>query len=118
MLKKHGLVDFRSVEYPTILDITDNPKHLKFEELDAPLLPRALSDVVIAVIPSNFALMGRLDPNEALIKEEGDSPYANIVVVRKDDHRESLEKLEKVLNSKEISDFIREKYKGAIIPTH
>ena len=118
LLAREGLIDFPCLPYPTVRDITSNPLGLRFEELDAPLLPRSLTDVTVAVIPSNFALMGHLDPNAALVQESADSPYANIVVIREGDDSPGLKKLSNILESKEISDFIREKYKGAILPTH
>ena len=37
-------------------DIVENPKNLKFLELEPALLPRALDDVVAAVINANYAL--------------------------------------------------------------
>jgi D-methionine transport system substrate-binding protein len=41
----------------------------------------------------------------------------NIVAVKKgDEDREEIKELMKVLHSKEIQDFIKEKYKGSIIP--
>jgi len=100
------------------LDIIENPKNLRFEELDAPYLPRALPDVDLAVIPSNFALQANLDPTkDALALESSDSPYANIVVVRAGEvRREEFEKLRKVLNSEKLRKHIKKKYKGAIIP--
>ncbi|MCP5469843.1 MAG: MetQ/NlpA family ABC transporter substrate-binding protein [Chlamydiales bacterium] len=118
LLEDKGLIKIQKAKLPTPRDIIANPKNLKFQELEAPLLPRSLSDVTIAVIPSNFALMGKISPKEALATESSDSPYANIVVVRSNDHREALEKLRRELESKEISDFIKKKYEGAILPSH
>lgn len=102
----------------TIYDISENPKNLKIEEIDAAFLPRAFSDVDAAIIPVNFALQIDLNPMEdALALEPSDSPYANIVAVREDEsHREDLEQLKKALTSETIREFILQKYKGAIIP--
>ncbi|MCC5831742.1 MAG: MetQ/NlpA family ABC transporter substrate-binding protein [Chlamydiales bacterium] len=102
----------------TTLDITENPKNLRFEELDAPYLPRALSDVDLAVIPSNFALQAKLNPSkDALALEGAESPYANIVVVKPGEaRREEFQKLQKVLSSDKLRKHILEKYKGAILP--
>ena len=46
----------------TAKDVTENPKKLLFKELEAPLLPRALDDVAIAVINANYALEAKLVP--------------------------------------------------------
>ncbi|MEE3452873.1 MetQ/NlpA family ABC transporter substrate-binding protein [Dialister sp.] len=96
-------------------DIASNPKNLKFSELDAPQLPRALEDADIAIINSNFALAAKLDPKNAIYTEGADSPYANIVAVRAgDEKRPELQKLMKALQSKEVKDFIEKKYGGSV----
>ena len=59
----------------------------------------------------------KIDPNSAIIKETGDSPYANIVVVRNGDKdRDDIQKLIKALTSDDDKEFIKEKYNGAVIP--
>ena len=63
--------------------------------------------------------MGGLRIKEALIIEEAkDSPYANIVVVRRgDETKEEILKIKDALHSNELRAFIVEKYQGDIIPT-
>ena len=102
----------------TANDIVDNPKNLKITEAEAAMLPRTLDDVDLAVINSNFAMEAKLNPTkDALFIEAKDSPYANIVAVRKgDENRPEIQKLMKALNSPEVKKFIEEKYQGAIIP--
>lgn len=102
----------------TIYDILENPKHIKFTEIDAAFLPRTLRDVDAAVIPANYALQADLNPSkDALALEPTDSPYANLVAIRESDaHREDFETLKKVLNSEEMREFILKKYHGAITP--
>src|SRR5262249_11361808 len=80
----------KDVALATKYDIEDNPKHLKFQEVDAAFLPRALPDVDAAIIPANFAIQGDLNPlKDALALESSDSPYANIVAIRAgDENRE------------------------------
>lgn len=99
-------------------DIVENPKNLSFTELDAAQLPRVLDDVDFAVINTNYALEGGLNPvKDALFAEGENSPYANIVTVRKgDETRPEIVKLMKALNSPEVKQFIEEKYEGSIIP--
>ncbi|HBJ68395.1 MAG TPA: methionine ABC transporter substrate-binding protein, partial [Alcaligenes faecalis] len=54
-----------------------NPKKLKFKELEAATLPRVLADVDIALINTNYALEAGLNPTkDALAIEGADSPYA------------------------------------------
>ena len=102
----------------TVKDVTDNPKKLVFKELEAPQLPRSLDDVTLAVINSNYALEAKLNPTkDALFIEKKDSPYANILAIRKgDEKRPELVKLAKALTSPDVKKFIDDKYKGAVVP--
>ncbi len=102
----------------TVSDITDNPKKLQISELEAPQLPRSLDDVAIAVINTNYALEAKLVPTkDALFLEQKDSPYVNILTVRKgDENRPEIQKLTKALTSEEVKKFINEKYQGAVVP--
>lgn len=102
---------------PSPLDITDNPKNLRFMELDAAQLPRALADADIAIINTNFALAAGLKPGEdAIAMEKADGPYANLIAVRKGDEDQSwVKQLVGIYHSPEIKDFIDTKYDGAVI---
>lgn len=103
-------------------DIVENPKNLKFVEIEAAQLVRSLEDVDIAVINGNYAIQGGLNAmTDALAKEEKDSvaatTYANVLVVRKgDEDREDLKALAEALQSEEVRKFIEEKYEGAVVP--
>lgn len=103
----------------TVQDITDNPKQLQFSELDAAQVPRAIDDVDIAGINTNFALEAGLNPlKDSLFLEAKDSPYANILAIRAgDESRPEIQKLLKALQSPEVKKFIEDKYKGAILPS-
>ncbi|MEI8366276.1 MAG: MetQ/NlpA family ABC transporter substrate-binding protein [Parachlamydiaceae bacterium] len=102
----------------TVRNIKKNPKHLKFIEVDAAMLPRTLEDVDAAAINTNYALGVNLSPSkDALVIEGADSPYANILVVRiGDEKRPDIAALKKALTSEKMREFILEKYKGAILP--
>ena len=120
LLQKQGLIKLEDPSniLATSRDIVENPKKLKFHELEAATLPRVLPDVDLALINTNYALEAGLNPvKDALFIEGADSPYANIVVTteaRKDDP--AVKKLVQALNSDETRKFIEEKYKGAIVP--
>lgn len=120
LLEKTGLIKLKDPNniYATKTDIVSNPKNLEFVELEATQLPRSLDDVALAVINTNFALEAGLNPvKDALFLEDKDSPYANIITVRKgDESRPEIQKLMKALQSEEIKKFIDDKYKGAILP--
>ncbi len=102
----------------TVNDIVENPKNLKIQEAEAAMLPRTLDDVDLAVINSNFAMEAKLNPTkDAIFIEPKDSPYANIVAVRKgDENRPEIQKLKKALLTDDVRKFLEDKYKGSIVP--
>ncbi|MCX4809756.1 MetQ/NlpA family ABC transporter substrate-binding protein [Streptomyces sp. NBC_01239] len=100
-------------------DVTANPKHLKFKELDPAQLPRSLDDVDAAVINNNYAQDAGLSPTkDAILLESAEgNPYANLLAVKRgneDDPR--VEKLAKLLVSPAVKKFIAQKYKGSVLP--
>lgn len=101
-----------------VRDIVTNPKKLKFRELEAAILPRALDQVDLALINTNYALDASLDPRkDALVIEDDRSPYVNILVARSDNAKsEAVAKLVHALTSLEVRRFIEERYKGALVP--
>ena len=101
----------------TVQDIVANPKNVKIKEIEAPQLPRTLDDVTLAVINTNYALDAKLNPTkDALVIEDKNSPYVNILVCRKgEENRPEIQALAKILNSPEVKKFIEEKYKGAVV---
>lgn len=120
LLQDQGLIKLKDPNniLATSRDIAENPKGLKFRELEAAALPRILPDVDMALINTNYALEAGLNPLEdALFIEGADSPYANVIATtadKKDDA--AIASLVKALHSDEVRDFIKEKYKGAIVP--
>ena len=120
LLAKQGLIELKDPKSltPTPLDVVKNPKKLKFRELEAALLPRALDDVDLALINTNYAIEAKLNPTkDALFIEGADSPYVNILVTtaEKKDNAD-LQKLAKALHTPEVKKFIADKYKGAVVP--
>lgn len=89
LLEKAGLITLdKSVDSNSysINDIVSNPKKLRFQEVDPAFMVRMLSDLDLAVINTNYAAMARLLPNrDALIAEDKQSKYANVLVVRAED---------------------------------
>lgn len=120
LLAKHGLITLKDPtdEMATLKDITANPKHLKFRELEAAMLPRTLDEVALALINTNYALAAGLNPTkDALLIESKDSPYVNYLVGRPDNQNDPrVQKLARVLNSPQIKAFIEQKYHGAVLP--
>ncbi|MGF7060347.1 MetQ/NlpA family ABC transporter substrate-binding protein [Brassicibacter mesophilus] len=99
-------------------DIAENPKGLIFKPLEAAQLPRILDDVDGAVINGNYAIEAGLVPTkDALVLEGADSPYANIIAIRKgEENNTKLQALIKALQSEEIKKFIESEYNGGVVP--
>lgn len=120
LLQAHNIIqlDSSSNLQATILNIKDNPKHIKFLEVDAAMLPRTLEDVDAAAINTNYALEAKLSPTkDALVLEGKDSPYANVIVVREgDENRPDIQALKTAMTSEKMKEFIIQKYKGAVLP--
>jgi D-methionine transport system substrate-binding protein len=124
ILQKEGILKIKDGVDPvnaTPKDIADNPKNLKFKtDIEPGLLPQVYNnkegDAVL--INSNYAIDAKLNPEKDAIAIEGDdSPYTNILVVRKGDKdKKEIKALVEVLHSKEIEDFINKEYKGAVVP--
>ena len=120
LLEKAGIIKLKDGigVKATVQDIIDNPKHIKFQEVEAAQVPRTLEDVDAAVINTNFAMQVNLVPTkDALFMEDSTSPFVNIVAVRKgDENRPEIQALLKALKSDEVKQFINDKYKGAVVP--
>ena len=120
LLRKAGLLKLKDGvnEKATVQDIAENPHNFKFQEVEAAQVPRTLEDVDAAVINTNYAMQVNLVPTkDALFMEDNTSPYVNILAVRDgDENRPEIQALIKALQSKEVKDFINEKYKGAVVP--
>ncbi len=124
LLQQEGLIKIAEGIDPTVAtikDIAENPKNLKFRaDVEAGLLPKVYQnkqgDAVL--INTNYAIDAGLNPMKDAIALEGkESPYVNIIAVREGDKdKKEIKALVKVLHSKEIQDFIIEKYEGAVVP--
>jgi len=99
-------------------DIVENPKNLKFQMMDAAMLPRALEDLDACVINSNYAIEANLNPvKDSIFMELKDSPFANVLAVRPEDKdKEAIKKLGEALQSPEVKAFLEEKYAGSCVP--
>jgi D-methionine transport system substrate-binding protein len=124
LLEAQGLIKLKEGIDKTkaeLKDVVENPKNLKFDaNYEAKLLPQIFNngegDAVL--INSNYAIDAGLNPvKDSIAIEDKESPYVNVIAVRKgDENKEAIKALVEVLHSKEIQDFILEKYKGAVVP--
>ena len=123
LLQAQGLIKLKDGADITATqkDIVENKKNIKFKEIEAAQLVRALQDVDLAVINGNYALQGGLKVSDAIAVEASDSiaatTYANIIAVRKgDENREDIKALVDVLKSDAIKTFIKTTFNGAVVP--
>ena len=101
----------------TILDISENPHNITFNEVEAAQLPNVLKDVDYAVINSNYALDGGLNPAKDALGLEGSfSAYGNILAVKEGRENDPLIlAMLAALESQQVADFIAKEYDGAVV---
>lgn len=118
LLQDAGLIHLKNKKTVGVFDIRSNPNHYQIRELDAAQLPRVLPDVDLAVINTNFAIPAGLHPNHnALYVEKKTSPYANLIVIRKNNpKKEKIQQFVEALHSPEVSAKAQELFSGVAIP--
>ncbi|MCQ4043496.1 MetQ/NlpA family ABC transporter substrate-binding protein [Streptantibioticus rubrisoli] len=121
LLAANGLLTLKSGtgNDATPASVADNPKHLKFKELEAAQLPRALDDVDAAIVNGNYAIGDNLNPaKDALVLEKAEgNPYANFLAVKDGNQNDPrVQKLAKLLNSDAVKQYIEQTFKGAVVP--
>ncbi|WP_375464951.1 MetQ/NlpA family ABC transporter substrate-binding protein [uncultured Methylobacterium sp.] len=103
---------------PSVADIVENPRRLKFIEVDAAQTPRSLDDVDAAAINTNFATPAGLKPSDAILKEEPKGPYVNVLAVRSADRDKPwVTALVESYRSAETKAFIETTFGGAVLPS-
>lgn len=106
----------------TINDIKENPKKLKFQELEAAQVAKVKDEVAFVVLNGNYALeAGYSVSKDSIAYEKADSEaaktYVNIIGVKEgNENSDGIKALIKVLKSDDIKKFINDKYDGAVIP--
>ena len=94
-------------------DVIENPKNLKFTELEAGQLARSLSSTTLAAVPGNFALAAKFDLTKALILEKmNDNNRNNVVVTTANKDKQFAKDLIEIVNSKEFDEIIDKEFKG------
>lgn len=120
LLAQKGLIklDPKAGLLATPINITANPKHLHFKELDAADIPRALPDVTMGALTNDYVGAAHFTVNQALIKEGPNAPYANIIVVQDSRAKDPLlQKLVLIMHSKPVLDETLKLFpNGAAIP--
>ena len=101
----------------TPLDVVDNPRKIKFVEVDAAQLPRTLDDLDASAVNTNYAIPAGLNPGrDAIAQENAKSPYVNLLAVREQDKDKPwVARLVKAYHSEEVRKFIQTEFKGSVI---
>ncbi len=114
LLQSAGLItlDKKAGITATPLDVTSNPKKFQFIETDAASLPRVLDDVDAATINGNYAIPAGLSAaKDGLYVEGKDSPYVNIVAVKKGNEKDPrVVALVQALQSQKVKDWIKKTF--------
>ena len=104
---------------PSVRDITSNPRGFRFLELPVSELPHSFGEADLVGINGNYALEAGLNPiRDSLLAEGVASPYVNIVVVHKDNVRDSrIQALQHALLSQKVKSYISSKWSdGSVVP--
>ena len=106
----------------TVNDIVDNPKNIKFEELEAAQVARVKEEVAYVVLNGNYALeAGFSVGKDSIAYEASDSEaaqtYVNIIAVAAgNENSDKIKALVDVLLSDDIVKYINDTYDGAVVP--
>ncbi|MEA5116217.1 MAG: MetQ/NlpA family ABC transporter substrate-binding protein [Propionicimonas sp.] len=97
----------------TVVSLTaeQNPRGFKFIENQPEVIVQQIDDpaVDVAFVNGNFILSAGLNTDDAIAVEKVEgNPNANVLVWRTDNTNPGVAKLEELLHSKEVADFIRQ----------
>ena len=116
MLADEGLITISDDVEPlkaSIKDIDENPKNLKFHEIEAGQLPRTVDSEDLAAVPGNFALAADFDLLDALVLENMPDDYRNRVVVNTEDlDTDWVKDIKEVVESPEFEEIIDKEFQG------
>jgi D-methionine transport system substrate-binding protein len=99
--------------------ITKYKKPIKVVAMDADVIMRDRQDFDAYITNTNRLLDAKIDPTKYLVREneKNASVFGNVICVNKKNvNNKNIKKLVKVLQSKEMREWIKKHYKGAILP--
>ena len=121
LLQDNGIIKLKNGTdiTATVRDIEENPYNITVKEVEAAQLTNVLQDVDYVVINSNYAIDAGINPaKDALAIEGSSSAYSNILAVKEgNENTDKIKALAAALESKQVADFITEKYDGAVVST-
>ena len=122
LLESAGIIEIDPAagNSPTINDITGYKVQVKFQEVDANLVPSILPDVTIAVVNGNYALDAGLKAEDALFKESeyADNSYYCLIAVRSEDAENPVyQRIVEAYQCDEVIDVYNGQFAGFFTPT-
>ncbi|ACL32115.1 MetQ/NlpA family lipoprotein [Glaesserella parasuis] len=119
LLEKQGLIKLKDNTnlFSTSLDIVENPKNLKIQEVDTSVAAKALDDVDLAVVNNTYAGQVGLNATEhGVFVENKESPYVNIIVARKDNQAsEAVQNFMKAYQTEEVFQEAQKHFKDGVV---
>ena len=106
----------------TVIDIAENPKNIKIQEMEAAQVSRVKDEVAFVVLNGNYALQAGFSVGkDSIAHEEADSEaartYVNVIAVKKgNESSDKIVALIDALKSDKVTSFINDTYDGAVIP--
>jgi len=116
IFEEAGLIKIKDdVELATLNDIEDNPKKLKFKELDVTLMLRTLNSIDAGIVASTTAFNMGLDPVEESIYLETGNRFPMVVATNeKDKDNPDYKRIVELYHSDAVKSYIEEKYGDVI----
>ncbi len=98
-------------------NIVSNPRNIEIVEIDPTYLYRIKDKVDAIVVNANFMLENGYNPtSDSIYLEKYNSDYVNILVYRKKGKNfKHIKRLEELLKSSEVRNFVKNKYKGSVV---
>lgn len=119
LLEKQGLIKLKDSSnlFSTSLDIVENPKKLKIQEVDTSVAARALNDVDLAVVNNTYAgQVGLNTTDHGVFVEDKDSPYVNIIVARTDNKdSKPVQNFVKAYQTEEVEQEAKKHFKDGVV---
>ena len=118
LLEKQGLIKLKDNTnlFSTAIDIVENPKNLKIQEVDTSVAAKALDDVDLAVVNNTYAGQVGLSANDGVFVEDKNSPYVNIIVARKDNKdSDNVKNFVKAYQTEEVFQEAQKHFKDGVV---
>ncbi|WP_373819289.1 MetQ/NlpA family lipoprotein [Glaesserella sp.] len=119
LLEKQGLIKLKDNTnlFSTSLDIVENPKNLKIQEVDTSVAAKALDDVDLAVVNNTYAGQVGLNTTEhGVFVENKESPYVNIIVARTNNKdSEAVKNFVKAYQTEEVFQEAQKHFKDGVV---